>query len=416
MMVQISGILSEVYVHFITEFPNICQSTPREKALAVASYLRKSNLTGIEAGREYHCLEHNFLGTALDDPSHNSLPLVSAAIYCYVAQRLGVNACPCGFPLHVHVIVMPPPGYDLDGNGLDAAEQGEPMYLDPFRSEQETHLSTLQNQLALLGASHIEQGNFLGESQITETVLRCARNILTSIQRMPQFPITHPAPVDFVSARYAALWSSMLFLNSTQAAELHHYLPWLMELFATDFPSDVSLVDQYLAPLFRDMPEYEHILESLHVMRAVDEMPKQARRRVTDNSKVKYWIGQVFEHRRYNYKAIITGWDTECGAEEHWMRRMGIDRLQAGRYQSFYHVLYVAYLSLRLFLVPALLTQFSVEDKSIRYVAEENIEPIFSHLGGLPQKLIAIAGRHFKRWDPQTQSFVSNMKDEYPDD
>ena len=95
---------------------------------------------------------------------------------------------------------------------------------------------------------------------------------------------------------------------------------------------------------------------------------------------------------------------------------MGIDRLQAGRYQSFYHVLYVAYLSLRLFLVPALLTQFSVEDKSIRYVAEENIEPIFSHLGGLPQKLIAIAGRHFKRWDPQTQSFVSNMKDEYPDD
>lgn len=29
---------------------------------------------------------------------------------------------------------------------------------------------------------------------------------------------------------------------------------------------------------------------------------------------------------------------------------------------------------------------------------------------------MALAGRHFKRWDRATSSFVSNIKDEYPDD
>lgn len=337
---QINNKLHEIATQFITDSPNIGQLSPREKALAVVSYLRTKNLTGIEPGREYHRLEHNFLGVVLDDPGHNSLPLVSAAIYCYVAQKLGLNARPCGFPLHVHVIITPTPGFDIDGNALDATERGEPIYLDPFRSEHETHVSTLQNQLLLLGASNVEHSIFLGESSTSQTVLRCGRNILNSVRRMHQFPnMRQVQQLDLASAKYAAFWSFMLLSGPIQEAELRHYLPSLMELFATDFPSDIYLVEQYIAPLFRGMPEYEHILESLHVILAVDEMPKQVRRRTTGNTSVKYRIGQVFRHRRYNYKAIITGWDTECEAGENWMRTMGIDRLQAGRHQSFYHVL-----------------------------------------------------------------------------
>jgi len=30
--------------------------------------------------------------------------------------------------------------------------------------------------------------------------------------------------------------------------------------------------------------------------------------------------------------------------------------------------------------------------------------------------LMALAGRHFKRWDKHSRSFVSNIRDEYPDD
>ncbi len=55
----------------------------------------------------------------------------------------------------------------------------------------------------------------------------------------------------------------------------------------------------------------------------------------------------------------------------------------------------------------------SVDDKSVRYVAEENIEIVRSGFG---DSMMALAGQHFKRWDEATNMFVSNIKDEYPDD
>jgi F-box protein 21 len=55
-----------------------------------------------------------------------------------------------------------------------------------------------------------------------------------------------------------------------------------------------------------------------------------------------------------------------------------------------------------------------VDDSSIRYVAEDNIEIMEPH--GIPDGLMDLAGRFFKRWDVVSQRFVSNIKDEYPDD
>lgn len=321
--------------------PDSTPLSPREKALELASWLRVNNFTGIQPGREYHSLEHNFLGRALESPEHNSLPLISAAIYCFAARELGLNAHPCGFPFHVHVIITPQPGFDMDGNALNGAEPGLPMYLDPFRGARETPVSDLRDQLIFLGASTMEQSGFLGESLASEIVLRCSKNILNSIHSASHQPDTQTTSVDMVSAKYAALWSSMLLSGDARPMDLPHQLPWLMELFATEFPSDIFLVEQYIVPLLHGRFEHdsERILESLHVMRAVDEIPKQVHRRSVEIKNIRYMVGQVFRHRRYHYRAVITGWDSECGAGEQWMRRMGIDRLQAGRHQSFYHVL-----------------------------------------------------------------------------
>jgi F-box protein 21 len=55
----------------------------------------------------------------------------------------------------------------------------------------------------------------------------------------------------------------------------------------------------------------------------------------------------------------------------------------------------------------------SVEDTSIRYVAEENIEVIEPDA---PFSLMSLAGRFFKRWDREERVFVSNIRDEYPED
>jgi F-box protein 21 len=57
----------------------------------------------------------------------------------------------------------------------------------------------------------------------------------------------------------------------------------------------------------------------------------------------------------------------------------------------------------------------SVCDKSVRYVAEENIEPVSPNTEP-SEAIMRLAGRHFKRWDADAHLFVSNMRDEYPHD
>jgi len=58
---------------------------------------------------------------------------------------------------------------------------------------------------------------------------------------------------------------------------------------------------------------------------------------------------------------------------------------------------------------------YSVCDKSVRYVAEENIEPVAADTEP-SEAIMRLAGRHFKRWDNESHVFVSNVRDEYPDD
>ncbi|CAG7997806.1 unnamed protein product [Penicillium salamii] len=393
---EIQDSLTGILHRFVTSCTDLVFLSPRAKALAIASWLEVNGLTGIDPGREYHTLDHNFLGMALQTTGHNSLPLVSAAIFCFVARGIGLNAQPCGFPFHVHVIVTPQPGLDMEGNTVAEDRKGEPLYLDPFRGARETPVSALRSQLAFLGMSTQDQITTLGESDTSAVVLRCGKNILNSIRLESQHPEALNTSMDVVSAKYAAIWSVMLLSSDSRPTDLRHHLPRLMELFVADFPSDLFLIEKYIVPLFQGLYEHEHILERLHVMKTVDEIPKRVRRRSEGNTSIRYAVGQVFRHRRYNYTAVITGWDSECGAGEPWMMRMGIDRLEAGRHQSFYHVL--------------------VEDRSVRYVAEENVELILLNFTELPGSLTAIAGKHFKRWDEKNLMFVSNMKDEYPND
>ncbi|WEW60367.1 hypothetical protein PRK78_005852 [Emydomyces testavorans] len=385
--------LDDIVAQIVADCPAIHNLSPRQTALIIAEYLQDKSLTGIDPGQEYYNIEHNFLGIALRNDRHNSLPLISAAIYCFVAKRR-----------------------------LQDGRQGAPMYMDPFRSIQETPIAELRSQLNFLGALSLSQSTFLRESLTSEIVLRCGKNILKSVTQIPRSRCTS---LDIVNAKYAGLWSSMLFsdyvtLEGSMAGavqgqrrpagniQLRRHLPSLMEHFSTDFPFDVYLVEKYLVPLFHGLPEYDHLRGIIHVMKASDAIPKQIRRRTSEHMNVKYRVGQVFRHRRYDYLAVITGWDPECGAEEQWLQQMGIDRLRAGRHQSFYHVF-----------VPSpdadILGQ-RVEDKSVRYVAEENIERIELEISQIPQQFLKFLGQHFKRWDPITQTFVSNIKDEYPDD
>lgn len=335
---QISNMLDAVAEDLSNRNPDIGNLSPRERASRIVSFLRVNNFTGIAPGREYHSLEHNFLGFALKDQDHNSLPLISASIFCYIARHFCLNAHPCGFPFHVLVIIFPSPGFDMDGYAVNGDNVGVPMYMDPFRSVEETCVADLQSQLGLLGASPAEQSTFLGESQTSEIVLRCGKNVMNSVRVVLGSEFSK---VDIESAGYAGLWSFMLVNPYGRLMEIRRHLPWFMDLFASEFPWDIYLVEKYVLPLFEGLLELRHLMESLHAIRAADETPRSVRRREDVQKTIKYQVGDVFRHRRYNYTAMIIGWDPECGAGEHWMRRMNVDQLQAGRHQSFYHVQYV---------------------------------------------------------------------------
>ena len=63
-----------------------------------------------------------------------------------------------------------------------------------------------------------------------------------------------------------------------------------------------------------------------------------------------------------------------------------------------------------------LLTDFflrRVDDGTVRYVAEENV---LIEREAISAEFMAMAGQHFKRWDETANAFISNIRDEYPDD
>ena len=236
------------------------------------------------------------------------------------------------------------------------------MYMDPFRSDREIPVTDLQAQLRLMGMPKDMYSLALAPASTSEIVLRCGRNILNSVQEAHRNAVarnghgsnSHITLVssfpDMESAFYGALWASLLLglppdgdgpVIST--FEPRNFLQPIVQHFETHFPGDVSLIDDYIVPLFRDFGEYTQLRETVRVMRAGDSIPKLVHERTEESSgRVKYSVGQVFQHKRYNYMAVIIGWDAECAAPERWMSQMRVHELPQGQHQSFYHVLYVS--------------------------------------------------------------------------
>jgi len=57
-----------------------------------------------------------------------------------------------------------------------------------------------------------------------------------------------------------------------------------------------------------------------------------------------------------------------------------------------------------------------VHDNSTRYVAEENVELLEVVEQSAVDAFPIVVGKFFKRWDGERNVFVSNVKDEYPED
>ncbi|RDW67908.1 hypothetical protein BP6252_09304 [Coleophoma cylindrospora] len=411
-LLEITKLFDDLAARLQREVTGVDQMSPRQKALAVAKFLRAHNLTGISSDVAYHDLQNNYIGIALLHPEHPSLPLISAAIYCAVAQRLGLHAQCAEFPNHVHVIVYPNDGESLDGESVSREPSSEPMYLDPFRTDSEVPVQYLTSLLTSWGVIPAEFSLYLTHSDPSKMVLRTSRNILTTVREYrghggldtdghPSI-LLHANPFsDMENAFYSALWANFMLGNSSrrsgyEAYSRNQFIPMILERFERLYPMDASLIERYIcAPLTtsknRDIVQ---LCETLRVIRQGDMMPKPIHSRKGDECrKVLYKVGQVFQHRRYGYTAVIIGWDKECGMNSDWRVQNQVQDLSRGANQSFYHAL--------------------VEDTSIRYVAEDNVEITTPDV---PTTLMSLAGQYFKRWDRENRVFVSNIRDEYPED
>jgi len=346
---EVSAHLDQLAEGIRTADPEFLDRSPRLQAIAVAEYLRDHHLMGITRGiAQYHDLQNNFIGIALQDEDHPSLPLITVSIFCCVAKRLGLDAQPCGFPFHVHAIIKPNTGRDLDGHAVEPGAEMLPMFMDPFRSSLETDVQGLKSQLQSLGISSSDHAELLDASSVEEIVRRSAKNIITSVQTIPRHnggrPISSPLSFpETESAFYAALWALILLPDGNRhqaGVQRARYLHFIVERLEKQTLMDVGLVQQQILPLIEDGDQHRDLLDTIRVIRTADRKRKQLKDRTPETRKsVQCNIGQVFHHKRYHYTAVITGWDVECAAGADWMTHMNVHALSRGQHQSFYHVL-----------------------------------------------------------------------------
>lgn len=340
--------LDELTDGFKKQDPGFATRSTRNLALTLAQYLDQNSFFDSPEDDEYYNIRNNFIGMVLEKPGNKGMPLIYVSIYCMIAQRLGLNARPCGFPTHVYAIIYPPEGKDLDGKTLAFAGKQDPMYVDSYKQfDHEVPVATLHQRLVELGTDPDERDSFLLPASTTEMVLRTCRNIMNCVQyEHAVHPDNWGAPPEFIdhdAATYLVLWVTMIFgaLDPAHAfARRRSHVSLLCNQIEHNYPWDVGIYEEYILPLFHGHAELVPLQRLATACRSEDSTPPvPVRRSPRVIDEVKHKVGTLFNHRRYGYEAVVIGWDSTCEAPTTWLQQNRVDGLDNGAQQSFYHVL-----------------------------------------------------------------------------
>ncbi|KAF4335001.1 hypothetical protein FBEOM_11155 [Fusarium beomiforme] len=428
--VKISDILDGLAAEFRQTQPNIDEMSTRQKALELNRWLRLNNLTGLRNPEtSYRNLRNCLIGQALRHEDHDSIPIISSAIFCCLAQRLGVEAQCCAFPTHVHAIVLAEKGKTLDS--IPITEDNAPperMYLDPYGSSEEIPLADLQTLLSRFGWQS-STDTFLSPVSPVAIAMRTARNIRATAARVigaheqadPELTrlITGNDPSNMEASLYSALWASLL-LTPVDSFAWDEVLEPFLNRFAKSWHVDAWLVEKYIFPLYdRFGPFRERFMrnnprrwddphEVLGLVDEFDELPPPVFHRNSPSTQnVLYKIGQVFRHRRYGWIGAVNGWTDQGTRRLPTPHTVAIDETLDDnsdtelpnrvrpRNQTFY-------------------TCLRTIGPERHVVAEDNIV-LIQDPSEVPESLFPQAGKFFKRFDATTCTFVSNITEQYPD-
>ncbi|RPB21501.1 YccV-like-domain-containing protein [Terfezia boudieri ATCC MYA-4762] len=367
--------------------------THRERASAVIVFMRSVGFTGASY-ENYHALRNSFIGICVDS-NRATLPLTTVAAFCALGTRLGLDVKPCGFTYHVVAILRSTMGMGILASNFPNAATNT---TSSFASSPGPH-------------GHVNLPHYLtpSPSNTRELIVRVARNILESVRLTgPQPTPTYTTPGSwdqppFQPERHAALYAALTASVICGPPASTRLLEHMCTLMQRDFECDVGFFEEDMSRLISE--DDTMLLHNIcNAVRKEDETPKRAMRRYDQTLQrhpdPRYHIGTLFRHRRYHYEAVITGWTRSCSTSENWIRTMDVDTLKRGRHQPFYNVF--------------------VADGSSRYVAEDNIVEIRSPKGGGVLGGFLCVGKWFRRFEERNRDmggrFVSNLKEEYPDD
>jgi F-box protein 21 len=324
--------LDEITTSFRSSHVKFQTWSTRRKALKLVRWLRAQNFTGVQdPGKDYRNLRNCLIGQALRHPDHESIPIISTAIFCCVASRLGIDARSCSFPTHVHAVVYPPASHTLDDDPVAESDSTpQRMFLDPYGNDNEVQLSHLQTTLARLGLQgHAEQ--FLVPVPASKMAMRTAQNIRAALG-VPGLQNHLPSgatqllrgnnTMNADACSYAASWALLMLSppnNTTWLVRLAKFL----RRFPDCWPEDVWLVEKYLWPRYCSVvnnprdgfprnidTDFGNPWHFWQYVRDADGMAPLIRRRENciDPRGPKLQVGQVFRHRRYGWLGAITSW------------------------------------------------------------------------------------------------------------
>ncbi|GAO50830.1 hypothetical protein G7K_4951-t1 [Saitoella complicata NRRL Y-17804] len=341
-------------------------------AQALCRFMREHNLTPprdpVVGSSAYYHLDNSFLHIVLRDRT-SFLPITLVTIFCALGRRLRQDAtfAAVGVPTHVLAYVGP-------------ANGGDVVYVDPFSGGRILRVEDLHDMLLHMGVLTPGVPEYTGPAQTKDMILRTGRNILNALQRGHDMP-KHD--------RDAALYASFAALDIIGNGLMGQPREFLSRIVQTSFPSDIGFIETKVLPSVEDEDEAGILAEACSAIRQEDRKEPGPKGRKNLKREPKYRVGQIFVHQRYDYRAVITGWSKNCSEEttEEWIQMMGVDRLNEGREQPFYHVL--------------------VEDSSHRYVAEENIR-LSNHTTADVEALCELReiGKFFKRYDSEQGRFI----------
>uniref|UniRef100_UPI0035902BF6 F-box only protein 21 isoform X2 n=1 Tax=Myxine glutinosa TaxID=7769 RepID=UPI0035902BF6 len=301
------------------------------------------------------------------------IPISMCILYAAIARCLGLHLEPVCFPSHF-ILRWP----QIDG----ALEPKDFAYVDAYSGGSVQSASVYR--LARLEES-VTDASFASSS--TSAVLaRMANNLVILGRRNPGGDRT------FQLAR------SSLSLYLALVPEDYQYRLLQARIYL-HLCIDIEQVIESLQQIHVVDPLQQGIIVHL-IEQAMERRAKPAggtevgvkRRMDSDTERVRFAIGLVMKHKRYDYMCVIYDWDVHCEMGQEWQRTMGVNRLPGSANQPFYNVL--------------------VEDGSCRYAAQENL-----HLHPDPKPVShPEVGRYFSAFLRTCYTLNPEMAALYPDD